>query len=144
MPGPDAGTAQRLGGPWPRTHTQGEEALVRARTPAPAARRPAGCLPPRPARRTQARRADPRLARCGGVAPERVGGADHGRAGLSAGPRAQPERPTGKLRARAGWAEVGSQPVTWVARFLLAELRQLRARLASWNLSGELAKVMCP
>lgn len=102
MPGPDAGTAQRLGGPWPRTHTQGEEALVRAHTPAPAARRPAGCLPPRPAPRTQAPRADPRLARSGGVAPERVGGADRGRAGLSAAPRAQPERPTGKLRARAG------------------------------------------
>lgn len=117
MPGPDAGTAQRRGGPRPRTQTQGEEALVRARTPAPATRRPAGCLPPRPAPRTQAPRADPRLARSGGVAPERVGGAGRGRAGLSAAPRAQPERPTVDLAQ--GWAEVGSRPVTWVARFRL-------------------------
>lgn len=75
---------------------------MRARTPAPAARRPAGCLPLGPAPRTQAPRADPRLARSGGVAPERVGGADRGRAGLNAAPRAQPEWPTVELRARAG------------------------------------------
>jgi hypothetical protein len=112
MPGPDAGTAQRRGGLRPRTHTHGEEALVRARVSPPRrlVDQPAGSLhdPPRPAptrpnprARARALRADQRLARSGGVALEREGGADRERAVLRATPRAQPARHAAELRVRA-------------------------------------------
>lgn len=125
MPGPDARTAERRGGPRPRTHTQGEEALVRARVPAPTTSRPAACLPPRPAPRARARelRADQLLARSGGVAREREGGVDREPANLRVAPRAQPARHTAERRVRAeggGWSPRGA--VTRIAHFHLFEV----------------------
>lgn len=102
MPGPDAGTAQCRGWPPPRTHTQGEEALVRARVPALATRRPAAVslrAPPRA--RVREHRGSTAACANGGVAREREGGADRERADLRAAPRAQPAQHTEERWVRA-------------------------------------------